>query len=290
MMKKLIFGALAVVLIAALWFINSQMTMNFGILGFIFLFVIIVLGISYHRQQISSAHKGHFRLEGITYSVAASAALLFLGFLSIYTLDNYFFANRHVYRNIDHHTMVVLYWAHTRASVLMSVGSGQSTMGTPSRRGRINVSVNPNEWNSGSRAVITSLDQDTLNLELTNFSRPIFINHYNGEGRCVKRTLANASSLVTFTDKDTLQLRTRRNNDVYKFYMNVVKEDSVDYHLVMPDGTDYLSEEHRFVTQGLPLSMRLVMVALAMRTSRALLAKLQLSPKLASQAKNSRPN
>ncbi len=241
MMKKLIFGALAVVLIAALWFINSQMTMNFGILGFIFLFVIIVLGISYHRQQISSAHKGHFRLEGITYSVAASAALLFLGFLSIYTLDNYFFANRHVYRNIDHHTVRL-------DGIDINNPHGFVLAANSARAFFDDVAM-------GGRAVITSLDQDTLNLELTNFSRPIFINHYNGEGRCVKRTLANASSLVTFTDKDTLQLRTRRNNDVYKFYMNVVKEDSVDYHLVMPDGTDYLSEEHRFVTQGLPLSM-----------------------------------
>ena len=58
--------------------------------------------------------------------------------------------------------MVVLYWAHTRASVLMSVGSGQSTMGTPSRSGIMNVSVNPKEWNRGRSAVITSVRRSLM--------------------------------------------------------------------------------------------------------------------------------
>ena len=58
--------------------------------------------------------------------------------------------------------MVVLYWAHTRASVLISVGSGQSTIGTPSKSGKMKVSVNPKEWNSGSSAVITSVRQSFM--------------------------------------------------------------------------------------------------------------------------------
>jgi hypothetical protein len=222
------------------------LTLNFGILGFLFLAVMIVLVLVYHHRQTEEARRGFFSLMNVKFSFAASLVLLLLGLLSIHTLNNYFFADEHLYRNTDHHALRLdgITIGSQRGFVL--AGASKQAFFDDERMG-------------GSVALTDNSGNDSVQLKLSHFTRPIFINQYNAEGRCTQRTCVNCGdggngSLLCFSPQDTLLLRTK-NGNVYSFYMQVVGNDSVDYHLVLPDGTDCLTDEHRFMTQGLPLSV-----------------------------------
>lgn len=216
------------------------MTLNFGILGFLFLAVIFALTLLYHHRQLAEARRGFFSLMNVKFSVVAALMLLLLGFLSIYTLNNYFYADKHVYRNADHHALRL----------------DGITIGNP--RGFLlaeasNRAFFDDERMGGSVTVESGECTDSIQLKLTNFTRTLFLNQYNAEGRCIQRSLLNGHSLLRFGEQDTLFLRTR-NGGVYRFFLQTVSQDSVNYHLVLPNGSDCLTDEHRFLTQGLPLS------------------------------------
>ena len=217
------------------------MTLNFGILGFLFIAVIFALVVLYHRMQMSEARHGFFSLMNVKFSVVAALTLLFLGFLSIYTLDNYFFADQRVYRNTDHHTLRL----------------DGITIGSP--RGFVlaeasNRAFFDDDCMGGSAVVMSGENEDSVLLRLTNFTRPIYVGQYNDEGRCTQCTLLGGTSLVRFAEQDTLFLRAS-NGNVYRFFIQTVSNDSVNYHLVLPDGRDCITDEHRYLTQGLPLSV-----------------------------------
>ena len=224
------------------------MTLNFGILGFLFLAVIIALILFYHQRQIGEARRGFFSLTNVKFSVVAALTLLLLGFLSIYTLNNYFFADPQVYRNTDHHALRLdgITIGNPRGFVLAEA-SNRAFFDDERMGGSATVVSDERQEESGERC-------DSVQLRLTNFTRPLFINQYNNEGRCTQRICINDHSLLSFNEQDTLFLRTK-NGSVYRFFMQTVDNDSVNYHLVLPNGTDCLTDEHRFMTQGLPLSM-----------------------------------
>ena len=217
------------------------MTLNFGLLGILFIVVIVAVTLAYHRRQVVEARRAFFGMNSINFAVICSVALLGLGLLSIVTLNNYFFADSHVYRNTDHHTLRLdgIELRNAPTTFVLAANSPRAFFDDESMCGS---------------AVIDDVSADSVRLRLDNFCRPLFINHYNADGRCTGRTLLGGQSLLQFADGDTLFLRLS-NADVYGFYVNIVDADSVDYHLILPDGSDHITDEHRFLTQGLPMSM-----------------------------------
>lgn len=234
----------AIIAIALVVFIYWQFTLNFGALEIFFLLAIIVLPVSYHlvcykdvqNTQKSTLSIGKFDNQ---YGVMGAALLLLLGALCVKTLNNYFYADKHVYRNIDHHAVHFsgISIAHPEGFVLAD----------HSRNAFFD-----NDHNNG-QAVITDVNDTAVVVHLRGFSRPIFFNQINSAKRCYRQDLANAASLLSFKENDHLLLR-MRNDDVYDFRIGEVTQDSVDYWLRLPNGNEIKCEEDRFLIHGLPLN------------------------------------
>ncbi len=250
MNKKQIFILLAIILmIAVAFYVNSQFTINFGFLGSLFLVAVVALPAFYHfvcSKDVSrrANPKSKQRTFGIgifdnRFGFLGAVVLLVLGWFCIKTLNNYFYADKHVYRNIDHHAV------HFSGVSILQPNGFLLADNTKN-------SFFDNDHNNG-KAVITGVNDTAVSVRLTGFTRPIFFNRINPQKRCYRQDLANMSSLVSFKEGEHLFLR-MKNGEVYDFNIGNVTKDSVEYWLKLPNGEKIKTEEDRFLIRGLPLS------------------------------------
>lgn len=248
--KKRIFILLAIILmIAVAFYVNSQFTINFGFLGNLFLVAVIALPAFYHfmcsRDVGRRADpKNKQRTLGIgifdnRFGFLGAVVLLVLGWFCIKTLNNYFYADKHVYRNIDHHAV------HFSGVRILQPNGFILADNTKN-------SFFDNDHNNG-KAVITGVNDTAVSVRLTGFTRPIYFNRIDTHKRCYRQDLANMSSLASFKEGEHLFLR-MKNGDVYDFNIGNVTTDSVEYWLKLPNGEKIKTEEDRFLIRGLPLS------------------------------------
>lgn len=248
-MSRILQIVIVVIALALALFINSQFTINFGFLGLLFLGAVILLPAFYHYTCSKDVNeranvKNNKRTLSIGkfdnhYGFMGAVILLVLGWFCIKTLNNYFFADKHVYRNIDHHA---IHFDGVR------VDQPQGFVLAGNERN----AFFDNSQNNG-RATITGINDTAVTVRLTGFTRPIYFNRINSKKRCYRQDLANASSLVTFDEHEHLNLR-MKDGSVYDFSIGAVNKDSVIYCLKMPDGRNIKTEENRFMLRGLPLS------------------------------------
>ena len=247
--KRIIILLIIIVLIAVAFYVNSQFTINFGFLGSLFLLAVVALPAAYHfvcSKDVSrrANPKNSQRTFGIgifdnRYGFLGAVVLLVLGWFCIKTLNNYFYADKHVYRNIDHHTVHF-------SGVSISQPNGFILADNTKN------SFFDNNHNNG-KAVITGVNDTAVSVRLTGFTRPVFFNRINSKKRCYRQDLANGSSLLSFKEGEHLFLR-MKNGDVYDFNIGNVTKDSVEYWLKLPNGDKIKTEEDRFLIRGLPLS------------------------------------
>ena len=216
----------------------TQFTMNFGVLGIVFIIVILLVSIPYCSVYHARGKVGQYHLEGYIGAVVGAFALVFLGWLSIYTLNNYFHADSDVYRNSDHHAIRI-------DGINIQEPEG-FVLAANSEHAFFD-----NEETIG-QAVISAVGTDAVTLRLDGFKRALYWDDYKG-GKCEHRILANATSLPQMKEGERLQMQ-MRDHSVYEFYVEVINEDSVHYHLVTPNGLDIISDEHTFIEKGLPLT------------------------------------
>lgn len=235
---KLIFAAIVAVVL--IYLIRTQATWNFGILGFVFLAALIAIPLMY-RIVLEKRLKDNntFKAEGFDYALISACIILGLGFLSVYTLNNYFYADKSIYTNVDHHAIRL-------DGIKLSSPNGFELAGN-SR----NAFFDSEEMNG--RATVMGVNDSAVAVRLTGFTRAIYFNEVNSKGRCYKRTLAINDALLHFKDGEQLQLRLD-NDSVYMFSAKVIEKDSVKYEITTPNGEKIISDEHRFLLQGLPLS------------------------------------
>lgn len=246
MNKKLICILGAIGLMAGIY---SQFTFNFGFLGILFLIAVVLLPAFYHfvcSKDVSRRANPNYkqRTLGIgifdnRYGFMGAVVLLMLGWFCIKTLNNYFYADKHVYRNIDHHAVYF-------SGISISQPTGFILANNTKN------SFFDNDHNSGN-AVITGVNDTAVSVRLIGFTRPIYFNRINPQRRCYRQDLANVGSLVSFKEDEHLFLR-MKNGDVYDFNIGDVTKDSVEYWLKLPNGEKIKTEENRFLIRGLPLS------------------------------------
>lgn len=233
-------GIGCIIAILGLWYLYTQFTMSFGVLGVSYIIVILSFGFFYHYKLLKHGKKGHFQLEGYISSLCGAVLLVMLGALSIFTLNKYFNADKHVYRNIDHHAMRIDGIGIRDPHGFMLAGN--------------NLRSFFDDKSIGGQITIQNVNPQTVELHMMNFRKALYQNHYAKDGKCYRRTLLNAESLPRFTEEQRLQLQ-MKDGQIYEFYIDVIQEDSVNYHLVIPDSCDLISDEHRFLTKGLPLAI-----------------------------------
>lgn len=224
--KSIIFIIGIIAFIAIAFYINSQFTINFGFLGSLFLFVIIALPFCYHlvcsndvNRRANPNYKQRTLGIGIfdnRYGFIGAVVLLVLGWFCIKTLNNYFYADKHVYRNIDHHAVYF-------SGVTIEQPNGFILAGNTKN------AFFDNDHNNG-KAVITGINDTAVMVRLTGFSRPIYLNRINSKKRCYRQDLANVASLLRFKESEHLLLR-MKNGNVYDFSIGNVTKDSVEYWL-----------------------------------------------------------
>ena len=247
--KHFVLLAVVIAVIALAFYVNSQFTINFGFLGFLFLAAVFLLPAFYHyvcskdvsRRANPSNNQRTFGIGIIDnrYGFLGAIVLLVLGWFCIKTLNNYFNADKHVYRNIDHHAV------HFSG---VSIAQPNGFVLADNTKN----SFFDNEHNNG-KAVITGVNDTAVSVRLTGFSQPIYFNRINSKKRCYRQDLANAVSLIKFKEGEHLLLR-MKNGDVYDFSIGNVTKDSVEYWLKLPNGEKIKAEEDRFLIRGLPLS------------------------------------
>jgi len=247
--KSIIFIIGIIAFIAIAFYINSQFTINFGFLGSLFLIVIIALPFCYHlvcsndvNRRANPNYKQRTLGIGIfdnRYGFIGAVVLLVLGWFCIKTLNNYFYADKHVYRNIDHHAVYF-------SGVTIEQPNGFILAGNTKN------AFFDNDHNNG-KAVITGINDTAVMVRLTGFSRPIYLNRINSKKRCYRQDLANVASLLRFKESEHLLLR-MKNGNVYDFSIGNVTKDSVEYWLKLPNGDTIKTDEDRFLIHGLPLS------------------------------------
>lgn len=230
-------------------YINSQLTVNFGFLGFFFLVAIVLLPGFYHyacskdvNERADAKNNKRTLKIGIfdnRYGFMGAVLLLVLGWLCVKTLNNYFFADKHVYRNIDHHAVHFDGIRIDQPNGFVLAGNGKSAFF--------------DHVQNVGRAVITGMNDTAVTVRLTGFTRPIYFNRINSKKRCYRQDMVNASSLLLFKQDEHLQIR-MKDGGVYDFWIGQVSKDSVEYWLKMPDGKVIKTEENRFLLRGLPLS------------------------------------
>lgn len=222
------------------WAIYHHFTMSFAVLGAVYIVLLSVFGYVYHSTLYQHSRKGIFRFEGYIGAILGAVLLVFLGTMSVATLNNYFYADKHVYRNIDHHAMRLDGIAIANPSGFLLAGNdAQAFFDDPS---------------IGGQAIVDHIAGDSVVLRLIDFRRALYLNKYQTDGMCYRRELLNTRYLPRFVDKEHLQMQ-MADHTVYELYVDIINEDSVDYHIVTPAGDDIISDEHRFVTKGLPLNM-----------------------------------
>lgn len=247
--KRILQLATIIAIIILAVYVNSQFTINFGFLGSLFLAAIILLPAIYHficSKDVSRRANpdNNQRTLGIgifdnRYGFLGAVVLLVLGWFCIKTLNNYFYADKHVYRNIDHHAV-------SFSGICIAQPNG-FILADNSKNAFFD-----NDHNNG-RAVITGVNDTAVSVRLTSFTRPIYFNKIYSNKRCYRQDLANASSLLRFKESEHLLLR-MKNGDVYDFNIGNVTKDSVEYWLRLPNGEKIKTEEDRFLIRGLPLS------------------------------------
>ena len=249
MSKSQFFVFIAALCILIIW-IWHNFTMNFGILGVIFIIVLVAFPYYYHKKccndvletkKLSYRYDCKIGLFDYIFTLIGASLLLLLGFACIFTLNNYFYAESKVYRNIDHHAM--------RIDGIVIEEPNQFLLAGNSRRAFFD------DRQMNGQAKIIGVTDTTVIIELNDFTRPIYLNTIDhNKKRCVKQTIINESSLVTLEKDDHLQLKANDHN-VFDFFIKEVNKDSVCYFLLMPDGDTIKSDENRFLTKGLPMPL-----------------------------------
>lgn len=222
------------------WIVYRYFTMNFAFLGAIYIVSLLIFGIFYHHASYRNSRKGTFEFEGYVGALFAAVLLVLLGAISVATLNRYFYADKDVYRNIDHHAMRL-----DGISIVNPLGF--MVAGNSPRAFFDDESI-------GGEVVVSRISSDSVRLRLVDFRRAFYMNEYDGKGINYKRSLLNARSLPHFSENQRLQMQ-MADHSVYELYIEVIDKDSVDYHIVMPDGNEVISDEHRFLTKGLPFNM-----------------------------------
>lgn len=240
MKLKIFLGFIILVFISTIvYIINYNISLSFGLLGIFFLIAVVVMPLIFFniRYQRVKANDCTLGCESFDFATLSAIVLISLGCLSIWTLDNYFNPDKHVYSNIDHHAFK-LSGVKFRANhpFLLAANSKDAFFDAEEMMGS---------------ATVTGVNDNVVNLRLNGFTRPIYQYHFDGS-RCEWMELKNNASLLCF--QDTLYLRTK-NDQVFRFYAEIVHEDSVNYHIVTPKNEDLKSDEHRFLIQGLPLNL-----------------------------------
>lgn len=247
--KKSIAWMAAIVITIALviFYVYSQFTINFGFLGAIVLAAIILLPAFYHytcAKDVKDYSNGKTQALYIgifdnRFGCLGAILLLVLGGACIKTLNNYFDADKDVYRNVDHHAV---HFSGVRISqpngFVLAANSNNAFFDDECMAGQ---------------ATIVGTNDTAVSVRLTGFTRPIYFNHINEEKhRCYRRDLINKESLVSFREGEHLFLRVS-DGGIYDFSIGEVTKDSVEYNLRLPNGTTVRSDEDRFLIQGLPL-------------------------------------
>lgn len=247
--KPIIWWAVGLIIVAvlAIVYVNSQFTVNFGFLGSLFLIAIILLPACYHYacskdvEDLKSGNKTTLRI-GIRdnrYGFLGSILLLALGLLCVKTLNNYFDADKHVYRNIDHHAIHFSGVKITQPNGFVLAASTNKAFFDDDRM--------------NGQATIIGTNDTAVSVRLSSFTRPIYFDRRNSDHRCYQRDLVNKEALLSFKENEHLFLH-MNNGDIYVFSIGKVSKDSVEYLLRLPNGTTIKSDENRFLIQGLPLN------------------------------------
>ena len=118
------------------------------------------------------------------------------------TLNNYFYADKHVYRNIDHHAV--------KFSGIKIAEPRQFVLAGNSR----NAFFDDKRMNG--QATILDVEDSAVVVRLTGFTRPIYFNKINDKKRCTEQNLVNVGSMLSFRDGEHLQMRLN-NDSIYDF-------------------------------------------------------------------------
>ena len=241
-----VFIAIALVVVAFIVFIRSQFTTNFGFLGLLFLVGIIALPLLYHTGCLDSVERrstdGTNLRIGILdnlYAFFAAVLLLVLGWFCVKTLNNYFYADKHVYRNIDHHAV--------KFSGIKIAEPRQFVLAGNSR----NAFFDDERMNG--QATILDVEDSAVVVRLTGFTRPIYFNKINDKKRCTEQNLVNVGSMLSFRDGEHLQMRLN-NDSIYDFSIGNLTKDSVEYFISLNGEQPVKSNEDRFMIFGLPMA------------------------------------
>ncbi len=237
----------AIFAVSIIAYINSQFTISFGFLGVLFLLAIILLPAYYHFacskdvKAFSAGQKSTLRIGVLDniHGFVGALLLLLLGVVSVKTLNNYFDADKHVYRNIDHHAVHFNGIRIAQPNGFVLAANSRNAFFDDRRM--------------QGQATIIGTNDTAVSVRLTGFSRPIYFNRINSEKRCYRRDLVNTASMLSFNQNEHLFLR-MSNGEIYDFSIGKVSKDSVEYLLRLPDDSIIKSNEDRFLIQGLPLN------------------------------------
>ncbi len=221
-----------------LMYVHYQFSISFAVLACVFLAAITFIPFFYHRKRENNAMNLNYGVENYNYALISAICLLVLGFCSVYTLNNYFYADKHVYRNIDHHVF--------RLEGISIANPNNFILAENSRNAFFD-----SDRNCG-RILINQVSDSSVCLTSEGFSRVVFKDSTDSDGRRLKREVINKESLIRFRQNDTVQFR-MNNNQVYTLAVDVVNKDSVNYHITLPDGQSIIADEHRFIIHGISL-------------------------------------
>ena len=260
-----IIGAVIVALI-----LYYNITLNFTILGLLIILIWLLVFGGYTTFQNRSRRprtNGMFVTgkENAEFAMISGLSLLIIGVLSVYTIDNYFYPEEQVYRNIDHH-VVRLDGAKivNPRNFVLAANSPSAFLDSKTMNGKISIS--------------NYSDSSAISFRLEHCTRALYSNLYSGQKRCWKRNLLNKDQLLHFDDGgkgDTLFLRLSNGQEL-KFFTQICKDvgffktpihvpffnrdlifrhrkDSAIYSIQFGDSI-YYSDEHRILTTGLALN------------------------------------
>lgn len=152
-----------------IWWATSQVTLNFTLLAILLLLMIIMVPIWYYRSE----HGGYSAQNRA--DMASFCAFLLLAFtgLAFWTLDNYFYPDRMIYRNSDHHAV--------RIDGVKIKAPAHFVLAENSKHAFFD-----GEGITG-RASIASVGDEAVTLKTKGFSRALYMEHYNEKTKCLNR-------------------------------------------------------------------------------------------------------
>ena len=266
--ELLIYGISLLAAIRVVLFLYHNITLNYPILGIIIIFIWLLIFGGYNFFQKKSRRlrtNGTFIVgkENAEFAMLACLALIIIGSLTIHTIDNYFYPNDKIYRNIDHHVLRLDGARITEPTgYIVAQNSDAAFLDNKKINGKMSIS---------------NYNDSTVSLNLYKFTNAIYENIYDNDKRCTKRNLLNKNQLLHFNDGnkgDTVYFRLS-NKQVIKFYTHICEDnriwsrvhklpctdntfvfdhrkDSATYCLQWGDST-HQSEERRIIISGLSL-------------------------------------